>query len=223
MSEEKKSESMKQENTTESLAEQLQAGHRSRMNGNLQQGLNMNNIQFYEVTPDAAYQMQTTNDTCMNVSDMADRIAESTISDAMPESYLNYAAQLLEQMRSVYSSSWDSCANGGTWHGGHNHFYNPCSGADVPPSHSCPVYDCTNTCGCMNPSPQPAPYPPMHDQTCNGGTATYYDDCAYKLQKISDQLNRIETMTNEMYNMNQQLFSYLIEYYNAIIANGKSK
>jgi len=75
----------------------------------------------------------------------------------------------------------------------------------------------------MNPSPQPAPYPPMHDQTCNGGTATYYDDCAYKLQKISDQLNRIETMTNEMYNMNQQLFSYLIEYYNAIIANGKSK
>lgn len=45
----------------------------------------------------------------------------------------------------------------------------------------------------------------------------------YKLQKISDQLNRIETMTNEMYNMNQQLFSYLIEYYNAIIANGKSK
>lgn len=47
----------------------------------------------------------------------------------VPESYLNYAAQLLEQMRGVYGSSWDNCSCGSSWHGGHNHFYDPCSGA----------------------------------------------------------------------------------------------
>ena len=145
----------------------------------------------------------------------------ATRESSMPDSYFNYAAQLLEQMRGVYSTSWDSCSNGSTWHGGHNHFYNPCSGADVPPSHQCPTYDCTKTCGCLNPPPQPVPHPPVHDHTCSGGTTTYYDDCAYKLQKICDQLNRIETMTNEMYSTNQQLFSYLIEYYNTVMMNSK--
>ena len=44
MSEEIKAESTRQETAVETLAEQLQAGHRSRMNGTLLQGLNMNNV-----------------------------------------------------------------------------------------------------------------------------------------------------------------------------------
>jgi len=205
------------ESTKDLLAEQLQAGHRSRMNGAMMQGLGTGNVQFHEVLPDEAYVKQSPEETDTAVA--ADTSA--TRESSMPDSYFNYAAQLLEQMRGVYSTSWDSCSNGSTWHGGHNHFYNPCSGADVPPSHQCPTYDCTNTCGCMNPPPQPAPHPPVHDHTCSGGTTTYYDDCAYKLQKICDQLNRIETMTNEMYSTNQQLFSYLIEYYNTVMMNSK--
>ena len=219
MSEETKAESTRQETAVETLAEQLQAGHRSRMNGTLLQGLNMNNVQFHEVLPDSSFAAQPLEQTAP--ADSAVRTVEPVTSEAMPENYLNYAAQLLEQMRGVYSTSWDSCSNGSTWHGGHNHFYNPCSGADVPPSHQCPTYDCTNTCGCLNPPPQPAPHPPVHDHTCSGGTTTYYDDCAYKLQKICDQLNRIETMTSEMYSTNQQLFSYLIEYYNTVMMNSK--
>lgn len=208
MSEETRMEDNQPESTAETLTDLLQAGHRSRMNGTVLQGLNMNNVQFHQVMPDESCE------SCQNMQET------NNTEPSMPESYLNYAAQLLEQMRGVYSTSWDNCANGTTWHGGHNHFYNPCSGADVPPSQSCPVYDCTNTCGCGS-SPQPAPYPPMHEHTCHGGTATYYDDCAYKLQKISDQLNRIETMTSEMYTINQQLFSYLIEYYNTAITKSK--
>lgn len=213
--------------TADPLAEQLQAGHRSRMNGSVLQGLQNNNVQFHEVMPDASYleTVQQAEEPRMSAVEENPRSAESNASATMPESYLNYAAQLLEQMRGVYSTSWDSCANGSTWHGGHNHFYNPCSGADVtPPSHNCPTYDCNNSCGCLNPpTPQPTPYPASYDCGCQSGTATYYDDCAYKLQKISDQLNRIETMTNEMYSTNQQLFSYLIEYYNVMTNSGKSK
>lgn len=207
------------ESVAETLAEQLQAGHRSRLNGTTLQGIRLNNVQFHEVLPDATYS------NAPQESEEPQAIVEQNRStDAiMPEAYLNYAAQLLEQMRGVYSTSWDTCSNGGTWHGGHNHFYNPCNGVDVPPTYGCPTYDCTNTCGCNN-VPQPAPVPPAAPEyTCAGGTATYYDDCAYKLQKISDQLSHIETMTNEMYSTNQQLFSYLIEYYNAVMNSEKSK
>lgn len=207
----------------ETLTEQLQAGHRSRMNGTMLQGLNPNNVQFHEVLPDPSYENQLSELQAIQEQpaireEISSRNAEPSVSGGMPESYFNYAAQLLEQMRGVYSSSWDSCSNGSSWHGGHNHFYNPCSGADVPPNHNCPVYDCTNTCGCLNPPPQPAPCPPLANSGCSGGTATYYDDCAYKLQKVSDQLNHMEKTLNEMYSSNQQLFSYLIEYYNTLIA-----
>ncbi len=214
------------ESGTESLAEQLQAGHRSRMSSNMMQGMHLNQVQFHEVMPDETF--LNTNQFSAQPAQEREVTApaaqeESRAAAIMPESYLNYAAQLLEQMRGVYSTSWDSCSNGGTWHGGHNHFYNPCSGADVPPSHNYPVYDCTNTCGCgsVAPAVKPAPYSPT-PSTC-GGTTTYYDDCAYQLQKMGDQLNRIETMTNEMYAANQQLFSYLIEYYNAMMTTGKTK
>ena len=179
------------EDNSQTLADQLQAGHRSRISGAMMQGLQQNQVQFHEVMPEEA---------CAKQPDSA---------SSMPESYLNYAAALLEQMRGVYSTSWDSCNNGSSWHGGHHHFYNPCSGADVPPpKYGCPISDCTNQCGCGN-KPQT-------------GTMTYYDDCAYQLQKISDQLGRVETMTEDLYRTNQQLFSYLIEYFNTVLASAKN-
>lgn len=208
------------ESAAETLAEQLQAGHRSRVNGTMLQGMQMNNVQFHEVMPDEAF-INSAGPMGNPVSNQMQEERQEAVQEpvrgaeqVMPESYLNYAAQLLEQMRGVYSSSWDNCSSGSTWHGGHNHFYNPCSGADLPPSHGCPVYDCTNTCGCNAAVAQPAAPQPA---------ATFYDDCAYLLQKICDQLNRIETMTSEMYTTNQQLFSYLIEYYNAVMTSGKNK
>ena len=208
------SEDQKLSTTAETLAEQLQAGHRSR--------LNKSDVLFHEVQPDETYlnkvyAEQTKPEQKVEESDTM-RSAEQVI----PDSYLNYAAQLLEQMRGVYSTSWDSCSNGNTWHGGHNHFYNPCSGADVvQSSHNCPVYDCTNQCGCNQP-PQFAAQPPYPVTHCgDNSTATYYDDCAYQLQKMTDQLNRMEVMLSEMYSTNQQLFSYLIEYYNSIMTKNK--
>ncbi len=199
----------------EDILEQLQAGHRARIDGSMLQSLNNDAVQFHEVMPD-----QTMVNRDRSVPQM-----EAQPEQAVPESYLNYAAQLLEQMRGVYASSWENCgcsSNGG-WHGGHNHFYDPCSGADVPPMSNCPVYDCSNTCcndhPCPPPKPPKPPKPPYHpDHDCGCGTTTYYDDCAYKLQKMSDQLTRIETMTKEMYAVNQQLASYIIEYYNKMIA-----
>ena len=217
------------ENTADSLAEQLQAGHRSRISGGMMQGLGMGQVQFHEVLPDETF-LNTTQYSTQPTQEREFAPAQTLQEDAftatptVPESYLNYAAQLLEQMRGVYSTSWDNCSNGGTWHGGHNHFYNPCGGADMPPSHNCPIYDCTNTCGCPT-APQPIANPGICQPTAPtcGGTTTYYDDCAYQLQKIGDQLNRIEAMTNEMYATNQQLFSYLIEYYNAVMTSNKTK
>lgn len=218
MSEAYKKEEVKVESQTD-LAEQLQAGHRSRINGAMIQGMTAGNIQFHEVMPNDNY--KASEPLKESLSAEPEEYTMRGEEPSIPESYLNYAAQLLEQMRGVYSSSWDSCSNGGSWHGGHNHFYNPCGGTDMPPSHNCPVNDCTNTCGCLNPPPQPAPCSPIQDHTCNGGTATFYDDCAYHLQKISDQLNRIEQMISEMYATNQQLFSYLIEYYNTLMIKNK--
>ncbi len=195
------------------ILEQLQAGHRARIDGSMLQSLNKDAVQFQEVMPDQAVVSQ------MGVNPEANRAAQPEA--AVPESYLNYAAQLLEQMRGVYASSWDNCSCGsnGSWHGGHNHFYDPCSGADVPPVSNCPVYDCNNTC-CNDKPPvhHKPPKPPYHPEPdCGCGTTTYYDDCAYKLQKMSDQLTRVETMTNEMYAVLQQLASYIIEYYNKMI------
>lgn len=205
--------------TQPDLAELLEAGHRSRMNGTMMQGLTTGNVKFHEIMPDdtASAAAHETNDCLTTLKDSPTRSTD----DYRPESYLQYAAQLLEQMRGVYSTSWDNCSNGNSWNGGYNHFYNPCSGADIPQSHNCPVYDCTNTCGCLNPPPPNGAYPPSHDCGCTGGTATYYDDCAYKLQKLNDQINRIETMISEMYATNQQLFSYLIEYYNTLMIKNK--
>ena len=208
------SEEKKLEMAAETLAEQLQAGHRSRMN--------MNNILFHEVQPDEAYVIKAEAEKIKEEQQKTEEPMR-TADSAIPESYLNYAAQLLEQMRSVYSTSWDSCSNGSTWHGGHNHFYHPCSGADVvSSSHPCPVYDCTNQCGCgATPQPIPAPQNSVLNSGCSGSTATYYDDCAYQLQKLSDQLNRMEVMLSEMYSTNQQLFSYFIEYYNTTMVQNK--
>lgn len=191
--------------TREDIMEQLQAGHRARLDGSFLQNLNKDAVQFREVLPN--------------------RPPQQPPMQGIPESYLHYAQQLLEQMRGVYASSWENCGCGSSWHGGHNHFYDPCSGAEAaPPSYGCPMYDCSNTC--CNDSyppqkpPKPSCPPPMPD--CNCGTATYYDDCAYKLQQLIDQLNRIETMTKEMYLTNQQLFSYIIEYYNKFMAGGST-
>lgn len=212
--------------TKEDLMEQLQAGHRARLDGTLLQTLskdtpNRDSVQFHQVMPNGGASYQPAQQQAIQTEPKT---------EAIPESYLNYAAQLLEQMRSVYASSWDNCSCGSSpsWSGGHNHFYDPCSGADNPPTSSCPVYDCNNTC-CSDPCPsKPSkppkpPKPPYHpeypDCGCGCGTTTYYDDCAYKLQKISDQLTRIETMTKEMYAVNQQLASYIIEYYNKLVNN----
>ena len=208
------SEDQKISMAAETLAEQLQAGHRSR--------LNKSDILFHEVQPDEAYLNKVYVEQSKSEHEIEEADAMRSAEQVIPDSYLNYAAQLLEQMRGVYSTSWDSYSNGSTWHGGHNHFYNPCSGADVvPSSHNCPVYDCTNQCGCNN-TPQPVVHPPHQTSNCGcNGTATYYDDCAYQLQKMTDQLNRMEMMISEMYSTNQQLFSYLIEYYNAIMTKNK--
>lgn len=199
--------------TREDIMEQLQAGHRARLDGSILQNLNKDSVQFCEVLPNRPAQRPQ-------------QPQQAQQSPQIPESYLNYAAQLLEQMRGVYGSSWDNCNCGSSWHGGHNHFYDPCSGADVAPSCGCPVFDCSNTCCNDNfvpprpPKPQPPCPPPMPDCSCGCGTTTYYDDCAYKLQQLCDQLDRIESMTKEMYLTNQQLFSYIIEYYNNFVATG---
>ena len=192
--------------THEDIMEQLQAGHRARLEGSMLQNFNKDSVQFQEVMPNRAPQQQAQQ-------------TKQPQANPMPDSYLNYAAQLLEQMRGVYASSWDNCSCGSSpaWHGGHNHFYDPCSGADVPPMSSCPNFDCnTNTCCNDTVFVQQPPRPPMQGGGC--GTTTFYDDCAFKLEKISDQLSRIETMTSEMYAANQQLFSYLIEFYSKATA-----
>ena len=198
--------------TREDIMEQLQAGHRARLDGSILQNFNKDSVQFREVLPNRPPQRP-----------QQPQQQPQQPQQQIPESYLNYAAQLLEQMRGVYGSSWDNCGCGSSWHGGHNHFYDPCSGADAaPPSCGCPVFDCTsNTCCNDNfVPPRPKPQPPMPD--CGCGTTTYYDDCAYKLQQLCDQLNRIESMTKEMYLTNQQLFSYIIEYYNNFIATSNT-
>ena len=216
----------------EDIMEQLQAGHRARLDGSMLQNWNKDTVQFHEVMPGVTNQSVPSQNGANRgtASQQPQNMQAETQAQAIPENYLNYAAQLLEQMRSVYASSWDNCSCGSTpsWSGGHNHFYDPCSGADNPPSSSCPVYDCNNTC-CADPCPPKPPKPPKPqkppyhpdypDCGCGCGTTTYYDDCAYKLQKISDQLTRIETMTKEMYAVNQQLASYIIEYYNKLVNN----
>ncbi len=159
----------------------------ARLDGSILQNFNKDSVQFREVLPNRPPQRP-----------QQPQQQPQQPQQQIPESYLNYAAQLLEQMRGVYGSSWDNCGCGSSWHGGHNHFYDPCSGADAaPPSCGCPVFDCTsNTCCNDNfVPPRPKPQPPMPD--CGCGTTTYYDDCAYKLQQLCDQLNRIESMTKK--------------------------
>ena len=113
--------------------EQLQAGHRARLDGSILQNFNKDSVQFREVLPNRPPQRP-----------QQPQQQPQQPQQQIPESYLNYAAQLLEQMRGVYGSSWDNCGCGSSWHGGHNHFYDPCSGADAaPPSCGCPVFDCT--------------------------------------------------------------------------------
>ena len=198
--------------TREDIMEQMQAGHRARIDGTTLQNLNKDSVQFHEVMPNRGQYQQP-------IQPQAAKQPQQE--QNMPESYLNYAAQLLEQMRGVYASSWENCECGSSpaWHGGHNHFYDPCSGAANPPVSSCPVYDCnSNTCCNDNFYAAKPPRPPHHPmQDC--GTTTFYDDCAYKLQKMSDQLTRIETMTQDMYAVNQQLATYIIEYYNKFISS----
>ncbi len=191
------------------ILEQLQAGHRARIDGAMLENWNKEAVVFQQVTPEDT----GTSEPAQPVENM-----EST----QPESYRSYASRLLEEMRGVYASSWDECSCGSNpaWKGGHNHFYDPCSGADNPPASECPVYDCDNSC-CGNahhspkpPRPPKPPKPPYYpEQDCGCGTTTYYDDCAYKLQKMSDQLTRMEAMLQELYSFNQQLAGYCINAY----------
>lgn len=193
--------------TREDIMEQLQAGHRARLDGSVLQNFSKDTVQFREVTPHRPVQMP------------------EPPQPGVPESYLNYAAQLLEQMRGVYASSWDSSGShcnsscDGSWHGGHNHFFDPCSGADAAPP-SCPSFDCNQPVCCNDQHHKPVPpiWPPIKPDC--GSTTTYYDDCAFQLRQLCDQLNRIESMTKEIHMTHQQLFSYLVECCNSCMANG---
>ena len=189
--------------TKEELLEQLQAEHQARLDNTAQKG-------------------QTGDYRTVQYQDLASNAPEKKITPPqpnVPESYLNYAAQLLEQMRSVYGSSWNNCSCGSHWHGGYQHFYDPCSGADVPPP-SCPPPDCnSNLCCKDNTFPNKPVYPPPTPD-CGCGTVTYYDDCAYKLQQLSDQMKRVETMTEEMYTLNQQLYRFVVEYLQKLLQTG---
>ena len=193
------------------ILEQMQAGHRARIDGAMLENWNKDAVLFQQIVPEAAAITE------------AEPQPEPEIQQ--PDSYRSYASKLLEEMRGVYASSWDDCSCGSSpsWKGGHNHFYDPCSGADNPPPSDCPVYDCDNTC-CHDhhhhhpkppklPKPPKPPYYPEPD--CGCGTTTYYDDCAYKLQKVSDQLNRMEAMLQELYTFNQQMAGYCINAYNS--------
>lgn len=194
--------------TQENRMEQLQASHRARLDGSILHNLNKDSVQFQEILPncDRAPKKQVNQQ------------PKQTITDAVtpqPNSYLNYATQLLEQMRGVYASSWDPCSCGSApgWYGGYNHFYDPCSGTtDIPPVNNCPPFDCNSNSCCNDSQFMPKPSKPsVPDYSC--GTTTYYDDCAYQLKKVTEQLDRIEMMTKEMYAANQQLFSHLIAFY----------
>lgn len=208
--------------TREDIMEQLQAGHRARLDGSMLQNFNKDAVQFREVVPNRPTQPAQP----MQMPEPPQ--------PGVPESYLNYAAQLLEQMRGVYASSWDntgsSCTSScdSSWHGGHNHFFDPCSGADVMPTPSCPPFDCSQPVCCNDMHHHPKPQPP----TCSTpswpstmpecSTTTFWNDWAFKLQQICDQLNRIENMTKEMHMTHQQLFSYLIECCNTSMSGSGS-
>ena len=183
------------------ILDQMQAGHRARLDGQMLQNLKNEAVQFHEVMPERSLQ------------------EESAMESSMPESYLNYAAQLLEQLRGVYASSWESCgcSSKPSWNGGYNHFYDPCSGADNPPPNPCQPFDCSQPVCCNEYHQHSKPAPKPDANGC--GTKTYYDDCSYKLQKISDQLNRVEAMTKEIYNANQQIAGYLAEYMRKLTGN----
>ncbi len=72
--------------------------HRARLDGSILQNLsNKDAVQFREVMPNRPPQPQT---------------AQAPQQQGIPASYLNYAEQLLEQMRGVYASSWDNCGCG---------------------------------------------------------------------------------------------------------------
>ena len=207
--------------TQADIMEQLQAGHRARVDGSMLQNFNKDAVQFREVVPNRSAQQAQP----MQMPEPPQ--------PGVPESYLNYAAQLLEQMRGVYASSWDSsgsnCSSScdGSWHGGHNHFFDPCSGADVAPTPSCPPFDCSKPVCCNehhhhHPKPQPPSCSTPSWSDCSCGTTTYYDDWGFKLQQLCDQLNRIEGMTKDILMTHQQLFSYLVECCNTCMSGGES-
>ena len=73
--------------TKEDILEQMQAGHRARLDGSILQNLsNKDAVQFREVMPNRPPQPQT---------------AQAPQQQGIPASYLNYAEQLLEQMRAL--------------------------------------------------------------------------------------------------------------------------
>ena len=186
------------------ILEQMQAGHRARIDGSMLENWNKDAVQFQQVVPGGASAGETEQ--------------QPDCENSQPDSYRTYASKLLEEMRGVYASSWEDCSCGSSpaWKGGHNHFYDPCSGADNPPPSSCPVYDCDNTC-CNDhhpqhphhPKPPRPPNPPYYPELdCGCGTTTCYDDDSYYLKKMSDQLNRIEALTKEIYAVSQQIAGY---------------
>ena len=186
------------------ILEQMQAGHRARIDGSMLENWNKDAVQFQQVVAEGASAGET--------------VQQPECETSQPDSYRSYASKLLEEMRGVYASSWEDCSCGSSpaWKGGHNHFYDPCSGADNPPPSSCPVYDCDNTC-CNDhhpqhphhPKPPRPPKPPYYPEPdCGCGTTTCYDDDSYYLKKMSDQLNRIEALTKEIYAVSQQIAGY---------------
>ena len=116
------------------ILEQMQAGHRARIDGAMLENWNKDAVLFQQIVPEAAA--------------ITEAEPQPEPENQQPDSYRSYASKLLEEMRGVYASSWDDCSCGSSpsWKGGHNHFYDPCSGADNPPPSDCPVYDCDNTC-----------------------------------------------------------------------------
>ena len=76
--------------TREDIMEQLQAGHRARLDGSILQNFNKDSVQFRQVLPNRPTQRPQ---------------QPQQPQQQIPESYLNYAAQLLEQECGVFTAA----------------------------------------------------------------------------------------------------------------------
>ena len=66
------------------ILEQMQAGHRARIDGSMLENWNKDAVQFQQVVPEGA---------------------SAGEAEQQPDSYRTYASKLLEEMRGVYASS----------------------------------------------------------------------------------------------------------------------